>query len=232
MAKVEADALFEEHYRVIRRGARKHAWNHRGVGAILGFEDLVQEGLIAAWKSLSRYDAEKSQVSTYTWNVIWRHLQGVLGKEMAQKRMLHGWLQNDESGEWEFKAWPQLPSYNEQVILEKADTTSDVRGSRGSYCSMLDDPVLCEYIENATPNPDQAYEWSKEDQITALLRLQVLYRLGGREGKVFMAKVTPPDPDFTSNVEIANLLGLTVNQVNWSLIKIRGVVNDVIQLNK
>jgi RNA polymerase sigma factor (sigma-70 family) len=228
MGKDEADKLFESNYRLIREKAKRHARNVRQFDGATLFEDLVQEGLLAAWTALHNYDEEKAKIGTFTGNVIWRHLQGVLGRELAQKRIPHVWRFDTHDGCWVYKPHTDSQRYDEQDWLGERITANSVYSNRLQDL----DPTMCDYILDMSPTPDQIHDWGEDEKIMALLRLRVLYRLRGRDGQVFMAKLIPADPDDNSNVKIAGDLSLTVNQVNYSLAKIRGVVNEVIAIDK
>lgn len=54
-----------------------------------GDEDMEQEGLVALWMAMRKYDKDKGvKFSTYATTCIRNHLRGVIRKEQAEKRYI------------------------------------------------------------------------------------------------------------------------------------------------
>lgn len=232
MAVEEANKLFAEHYEVINDKSHFHARRTWGIGHLYGFNDLLQEARLVSWQALHKFDEKKASVPTYVSGAIRNRMADIVGHTLAQKRHPHAYVgKEDVKG---IKCWKFQPVavvlYDEAYWVERLASAKTKFGCYPGSEMEMDETSLI-YTIDSTPSPGEVYQYKEDERIEKILRLMVLSRLTGRDALVFWGKVNPPD-ERCSNVQLAKTLHLTLNQLNYSLDKIKRVVNEVVMVDK
>ena len=181
---------------LVRRKARKLVkW--------MPLDDAIQEGRIALWRALHSYDAAKSNgdLERYVGTCLDNAYRALYARSTAQRRMPRTSSQNEDGS---FDQRPVRPA--------SFDALSD--GDVPTVFSQ-DPEALVADIEN-----------------TEAIRVSLSHvwgTLNEREQEVLECMVWPTDDvitdgERTPNVEIARVLGLTKNQVDYAIQKIRMAV--------
>lgn len=204
-------AAHSAYIRLIKLKARK--WSQRGAGDL---DDLVQEGRITLAKALSTHDADKGSLTTWLGLLLDRRFSNIKAKALAQVRTPHIWEHDAQTGEW-----LRVPYQPTSMTCEDGTTL---------------EPDALAHEDTA----EALAEARAERQAAIRLRARIQCRLSGREHDVFDCLVRPTpallivarnlsgEDDATVTIpHIAAYLGLTKNQVDYSIHKIKKTANDV-----
>ena len=181
-------------------------------------DDAIQEARIALLMAMTKYDYNKAsgELTPYLRTAMTNTCRALLARARLKSRSPWSWVRDGDT-------WVEVPS---TVISINGDTQDGA-------------PAIDNLLADDSAPPDQHMRTHQSAMRVASFRAAMDLRLGDREQLVLAAKLDPSvplveqieqaggDSGNPSNAEIAQYLGLSKAQIDWSLCKIRSVFTEL-----
>jgi len=184
------------------------------------YEDAVQEGRMALLAALSKYDCEKGELEPYIGRVLDNTYKSMLYEMLCASRMPRAVIRDAKN------KWVQIP------VPPLSLHTMLQYGNEGHQAASYEPP-------SGIMTPEDGAKFNELEAQAAIFRMKMLYKLKGRDKRVFECRTNPPvsllkmvqnlggDIANPTNLHIAEYLGVDKNAVDWSLYKIKGLFTEM-----
>lgn len=184
----------------------------------IDLEDAIQEGRIALFEKLIKFDADKGELENFVRVTLNNHYADLIYKTLRQKRMPRKNVYRD--GQWEETIAPPLLFGSEEEVFLGASTG-------------------IESILSKVETPAEALERKEVEALVKVFNLKLINKLKGRDKTVYECLTNPPvellkmiqntggNINEVTHINIARFLGLNRNTVYWSMHRIRTTFTEL-----